>query len=136
MKQVIILFLIFTSFIIFGQDLKLTDGEIQQKLDSIKTEGNLLFSMENASWQSSDMIKENKKIFERLGAYLTYRSNDTVRTVFLNKDQNLIIAEYSFKKDSKKPIKEKFAGRNLNQTEIALKNVRSKLISHSRKDCN
>lgn len=129
MKHIFSLFLIFTSFIIFGQDQKFTDQEIQQKLDSIKAEGNLLFSMENASWNSSDLAREHKKIAKKLGGYLTYKNNDTVKTVFLNKSQNLIIAEYSFKNDSKKPVKENFKERNLNPTETTLSNVRAKLIS-------
>ncbi|MCE3076371.1 hypothetical protein [Chryseobacterium gwangjuense] len=129
MKKIISLFLIFGSLFIFGQDVKFSDVEIQQKLDSIKAEGNLLFSLENASWHSTDLAQENKKIKEKLGGYLTYKTNDTIKTVFLNKDQKLIIAEYSFKNDSKKPVKENFTQRNLNPIETSLNNVRSKLIS-------
>lgn len=129
MKKIISLFLIFGSLFIFGQDVKFTDTEIQQKLDSIKTEGNILFSLENSSWHSTDLAQDNKKIKEKLGGYLTYKTNDTIKTIFLNKDQNSIIAEYSFKNDSKKPIKENLTQRNLNSIEISLNNVRSKLIS-------
>jgi len=129
MKQIISLFCIFASIIIFSQDIKYTDTEIQQKLDSIKTEGNLLFSLENSSWLSTDLAKENKKIGENSGGYLTYKNNDTIKTVILNRDQNLVIAEYSFKNNSKKPVKENIFQRNLNSFETTLKNIREKVIA-------
>jgi hypothetical protein len=128
MKQISLIF-IFISSLFLAQEVKYTDSEIQKKLDSIKTEGNLLFSLENSSWQATDLARENKKIGENLGGYLTYKSNDTVKTAILNKGQNLIIAEYSFKNNSKKPVKENLSQRNLNPVETALKNIRAKVIS-------
>ncbi|MCS3532748.1 hypothetical protein [Chryseobacterium sp. JUb7] len=129
MKPIFSLFLILASISIFCQDRPYSDIEIQQKLDSIKAEGNLLYSLENASWHSTDLANGNKKINKNLGAYLTYKNNDTVKTVFLDKDQNLVIAEYSFKNNSKKTVNENFSPRNMNPTETALKQVRFKIIS-------
>lgn len=129
MKQITLLILIFTTILTFGQDVQYSDKEIQQKLDSIKAEGNLLFSLENASWNSSDLLQENKKLQSISGPYLTYKNNDTVKTVYLNKEQNLVIAEYSFINNSKKPIREDFLTRALLEHESDLKKVRDKIIS-------
>lgn len=129
MKQTISLLLIFTSVIIFAQEKVYSDKDFQQKLDSIKAEGNLLYSLESASWNSSDLIHENKKVLDIAGNYLTYKSNDTIKTVFLNKDQNLVVAEYSFKNNLKKAVKENFEQRKLNDVETSLRNVRVKVIS-------
>lgn len=129
MKQIISLTFILISSLFLSQDVKYTDSEIKKKLDSIKAEGNLLFSLENSSWQSTDLARANKKIGENLGGYITYKSNDTVKTVILNKDQSLVIAEYSFKNNSKKPVKENLSQRGLNSNETKLKDIRGKLIS-------
>ncbi|OCK50861.1 hypothetical protein BA768_18590 [Chryseobacterium sp. CBo1] len=129
MKQIFFLVLILISSLHLAQDIKYTDSEINKKLDSIKAEGNLLFLLENSSWQSTDLAKANKKISKNFGGYITYKSNDTVKTVILNKDKSLVIAEYSFKNNSKKPVKENISQRNLNSDEAALKNIRAKLIS-------
>ncbi|GAB0156312.1 hypothetical protein CHRYSEOSP005_15760 [Chryseobacterium sp. Alg-005] len=129
MRQIITFILVLTSLCIFGQDTQYSDKEIQQKLDSIKAEGNLLFSLENASWNSSDLLQENQKLRDASGPYLTYKNNDTVKTVFLNKEKNLVIAEYAFTNNSKKPVKEVFSSRALRQNEISLKNIRDKVIS-------
>ncbi|KUJ52594.1 hypothetical protein AR685_06145 [Chryseobacterium sp. JAH] len=112
----------------FAQDKTFSDLEIKQKLDSVKTEGNLLFTLENAAWHSSDLLRENNKVQNIAGQYLTYKTNDSVKAVFLNKAQNKIVAEYVFKNDNKKPIKTNLNERNLNGLEIDLKNVRSKII--------
>ncbi|MGE8552301.1 MAG: hypothetical protein ACN6OB_00005 [Chryseobacterium jejuense] len=64
MKQIIKFFFIFISGIAFSQDLKYSEKELQQKLDSIKAEANLLFSHENASWNAGDLANSNPKIRE------------------------------------------------------------------------
>ncbi|SIR02996.1 hypothetical protein [Chryseobacterium indoltheticum] len=129
MKRIISLTFILVSSLFLAQNTKYTDAEIKKKLDSIKAEGNLLFSLENSSWHSTDLARENKKINGNFGGYLTYKNNDTVKTVILHKDRNLVIAEYSFTNNSKKPIKENLYQRNLNSNENNLKNIRSKVIA-------
>jgi len=130
MKEIFsILILCFLSLNIFGQDLEYSDQEIQIKLDSIKKEGNLLYSLENASWNSTDYARDNKKIKKDFGGYLTYQSNDSIKTVILNKTQNEVIAEYIYLNDNKKPIKEKIASRILNDSESKLLSVRQNLFS-------
>ncbi|WP_262892925.1 hypothetical protein [Kaistella flava (ex Peng et al. 2021)] len=42
MKQITIFLILLLSINVFGQENKLSDKEIQAKLDSIKNEGNLL----------------------------------------------------------------------------------------------
>ncbi|MGE8528342.1 hypothetical protein [Chryseobacterium rhizosphaerae] len=128
MKQIIKFFLIFIPAITFAQNLKYSEKELQQKLDSIKTEANLLFSHENASWHASDLANTNPKLRENMGSYLTYQSKDIIKTVFLNKDQSKIIAEYDFKNDQKSPVKESFTQRELDSTESTLKNIHSVVI--------
>ncbi|MBP2616518.1 hypothetical protein [Chryseobacterium jejuense] len=128
MKQIIKFFFIFIPAITFAQDLKYSEKDLQHKLDSIKTEAHLLFSHENASWHAGDLANSNPKLRENMGSYLTYQSKDIMKTVFLNKDQSKIIAEYDFKNNQKSPVKESFTQRELNDTESSLKNIHSVVI--------
>lgn len=128
MKQIIKFLFIFITAISFAQDLKYSEKELQQKLDSIKTEANVLFSHENASWQAGDLANSNPKLRENMGSYLTYQVKDVIKTVFLNKDQTKIIAEYDFKNNQKAPVKESFTQRELNDTESTLNNIHSIVI--------
>ncbi|WP_353146637.1 hypothetical protein [Chryseobacterium sp.] len=129
MKQTVKLLLLFISIITFAQENTYSDLELQQKLDSIKAEGNLLFSYENASWISGDLISKNKKLKNNISDYLTYKTSDTVKTIFLNENRDLVLAEYSFKNNQKKPVKEISNPRKLNENESNLKNIRSAVIS-------
>lgn len=117
MKQIIGFLFFFVSIILSAQNLTLSDKELKQKLDSIKTEGNLLYSYENASWHAGDLVGSNKRLAENTGSYITYQKNDTIKTSFLNKAGNMIIAEVSFKNNQTKPVKENFKERGLNETE-------------------
>lgn len=127
MKKLILLSVFQCSIFIFSQDKTYSDNEIRQKLDSIKAEGELLFSLENAAWHSSDLVRENNQLRSAAGQYLTYKTNDSAKAVFLNKAENKIVAEYIFKNDKQKPVKTIFAERNLSNLENDLKNVRSKV---------
>ncbi|KMQ64324.1 hypothetical protein ACM46_08515 [Chryseobacterium angstadtii] len=129
MKQITAVLFIILSFMISAQENKYSDKEFQQKLDSIKTEGNLLYSHESASWNSGDLMAANQKLREIAQSYLTYKSNDTIKTIFLNKDESLVVAEYSFKDNQKKPVKENFQPRKPNTTELNLNKIRSEVIS-------
>lgn len=128
MKQIIKILFIFIPAIAFAQDLKYSEKELQLKLDSIKTEANLLFSHENSSWQAGDLANSNPKIRKNMDSYLTYQAKDTIKTVFLNKDQSKVIAEYSFKNNKEQPVKENYKQRDLNTTENSLKNIRALII--------
>ncbi|MDR2238196.1 MAG: hypothetical protein LBE92_18890 [Chryseobacterium sp.] len=128
MKQLTGILLILMSMLISAQEKKHSDQELKQKLDSIKAEGNLLFAHENASWHSGDLIGQNKSVAGSVGTYLTYKAHDTIKTVFLNRDQSLVLAEYSFKNNQKTPVKESFRERKLNVTESGINNVRNTII--------
>lgn len=119
-----------TSILTFCQDIKFSEKEIKNKLDSIKTEGNLLYSFEKASWNSNDIARKNVEIKDLIGAYLTYQNEEFVRTVFLNKSGSEIIAEYNFKNKAEIPTKINLEVRSLSKIEIDLKNVRQNLISY------
>lgn len=129
MKPISVFLILMWSISIFSQESKISDNEFQLKLDSIKNEGNLLYSLENASWNASDIIRENKMLRNEVGQYLTYKSNDTVKTVFLNKKADKVMVEYLFLNNSKKAIKHRLKERDLNSLELNLKNNREKLIS-------
>lgn len=130
MRQLLTFSAFFISILVYCQDYNFTDTEINRKLDSIKKEGNLLYSLENASWHSTDLVRENKNVKNSIGQYLTYKAtNDTVKTVFLNKEGNKVIAEYSFVNNAEKPVSEKLNTRNLTIDELSLKKVKEKLVS-------
>lgn len=129
MKKTFSILIWFLSLNLFSQELNLTDKEIQTKLDSIKAEGNLLYSYEFASWNSTDYARDNKKIKKDFGGYLTYQSNDTIKTIILSKSQNEIIAEYNYFNNNKKPVLEITTNRNLNDFEKKLIDNRQKLFT-------
>ncbi|WP_139348567.1 hypothetical protein [Chryseobacterium sp. JV274] len=129
MRPTIGLLFFLVSMITSAQSLTLSDKELRQKLDSIKAEGNLLYSYESASWHAGDLVGNNKNLAENTGSYITYQTNDNnIKTAFLNKSSNLIIAEFSFKNNQTKPIDESYKQRELNETESTLKNIRSAII--------
>lgn len=129
MKNILAIVLLFATTIVFGQELNISDKEIQVKLDSIKAEGNLLYSLENASWNSTDIIRENNNLRDITGAYLTYKDKESTKTVFLNREGNKVLAEYTFNENSKKPSKKIETERDLLPQENQLKKVRENIIS-------
>lgn len=129
MKRIITSFMIFSSLLCFSQENTFSKEEIKVKLDSIKKEGNLLYSLEYASWTASDIIIHNKKLKNLYGSYLSYQADDLVKTIFLNKKGDMVIAEFSFTKNLKQPISESTSERNLTENEIALKTVQDNVIA-------
>lgn len=128
MKKPITCFMLIIATFIYSQEKTYTDQELKVKLDSVTAEGNLLYSLENASWHSNDIARAKKEIRSLIGHYLTYQSNDSVKTVFLNNLGNQVIAEYSFVKNAKSPSTEKLRMRPLNKIETDLITIRQKLI--------
>lgn len=128
MKKLALLSVFFCFNFIFCQEKTYSDQEIKQKLDSIKSEADLLFSLENAAWHSTDLLKENSQAQDKASNYLTYKKNDSVKAVFLNKAKNKIVAEYVFKNDNKEPVKSLFSERNLYDFETDLNKIRTKII--------
>lgn len=129
MKQLFTFCILFSSVYIFSQDYNWSEKEINFKLDSIKQEGNLLYSLENASWKSTDIVRDDLDLQEMVGDYLTYQKSDTVKTVFLNLDKNQVIAEFSYLNNSKKPVKDSYIDRNLNEMEMKLLSAKKEITS-------
>lgn len=129
MKQLFTFCILFSSVFIFSQDYNWSEKEIKIKLDSIKKEGNLLYSLENSSWNSTDFMREEEKLKGNVGNYLTYKNSDTVKTVFLNKEDNQVVLEYGYLNDSRTPSKINSNIRNLNSTETDLLLIRKTVIT-------
>lgn len=129
MKQFFTFCILFSLVLIFSQDYNWSEKEIKIKLDSIKKEGNLLYSLENSSWNSTDFMRDEEKLKGKVGNYLTYKNSDTIKTVFLNKEDNQVILEYGYLNDSRTPSKINSNNRNLNPTETELLLIRKTVIS-------
>ena len=129
MKNVFILIL--SLFCLNGnaQDIQFTEEEMKVKLDSILSEGNLLFRYENASWISTDLAYSNEDIKRGYGRYFTYQSNDTIKTIIIDVNKENCIAEYSFLKGQLNPDNKKLDVRKLNSRELGLLEIESKIKS-------
>ena len=127
MKVYLLLTVLLFSKNVHSQNEKFSIDQIQTKLDSIKAEGNLLYSFENAAWNSTDLASQNSYLKKNFGTYLTYKTNDTIKTVILDLDHKEVIVEYNFINSEKKPCKEIFIPRDLNQTEQELYALRFNL---------
>lgn len=128
MKKLITFTLLCFASLIYCQDKTYSDSELKQKLDSILVEGNLLYSLENASWHSSDLLRENTKVSSLTSSYLTYKKDNSVSVVYLNKAADKVLAEYIFINDDKKPNRVLTIDRPLTELENNLKKVRLKVI--------
>lgn len=51
----------------------------------IEYEGKMLYYSEKASWHGTDILLEQKGIVDKVGGYLSYPVNDSVRCVFFSK---------------------------------------------------
>lgn len=93
-KKIIIFNLILFAINTAAQDKKYSELEIKTKLDSILTEADLLYRYEKSSWTSTDLALANKKTKKEFGRYLTYDSNDTIKTIIIDKELQNCIAEF------------------------------------------
>jgi len=64
--------LILFSGILLAQEIKMSENELMNKLDSVLQEGNLLFKYEKAIWISTDLAYENPIIKAEIKDFLTY----------------------------------------------------------------
>lgn len=129
MKHLLLSIFLLISLGASSQEKKLSDSEIKIKLDSIKQEANLMFSLENASWNATDIVRENNKISNKIGGYLTYKVDDIVKTVFFNETTDKVLIEYSFKNDWQFPTNTNETERDLIDIEKKLHNSKNNLIS-------
>lgn len=110
----------------------LTDSEIKIKLDSILAEGNLLFRYEKAVWVASDLGKENAQLKDFTGETLAYQDQNKIVVALLNKEKECL-ATYSFENPSSQPNYQQNT-RKLNQDELKLYNIKSKIIDEISKE--
>jgi len=129
MKHLLLSIFLLISLGASSQEKKLSDSEIKIKLDSIKQEANLMFSLENASWNATDIVRKNNKISNKIGGYLTYKVDDIVKTVFFNATTDKVLIEYSFKNDWQFPTNTNETERDLLDIEKKLHNSKNNLIS-------
>lgn len=128
MKKLITFTFLCLASLVYCQDKTYSDSELKQKLDSILVEGNLLYSLENAAWHSSDLFRENRELSNLSSFYLTYKKENSVSVVYLNKAADKVLAEYLFINDDQKPNRVFTNERPLTELENDLKKVRLKLI--------
>jgi hypothetical protein len=128
MKYFIAFLLSFAYTFSFGQDLKYTNEEISLKLDSIMQEANLLYRYERSSWVSTDLALANSTTKNNFGGFLTYKNEDSFKTIILDKELNKCIAEFIFKDDFNKPKTEIVSERELTQNEMTFQKIKNKII--------
>jgi len=102
MKLITTIIIVFTMFSsLFSQEV----DTLRIKLDSIVTEANLLYNYEKAVWESTDMLKQDRKLKRKFGNYIVYHKKDTIYVAYINKDLNQRIAKYVFLESNlKEPI--------------------------------
>lgn len=131
MKQLslIILFSLLSSISI-AQEIELTESELKTKLDSVLYEGNLLYFYERAAWISSDLALAIPSVKDNFYSYISYRESNGIRTIFLGKELQTCIAEYTFEGSFEIPPLIKIEKRDLSDKEKILVEVREKILNN------
>jgi len=123
----IVLFLLAFSNILLAQKAKrMSKTELKTKLDSVLTEGNLLYRYEKAAWVSSDLAFGDPTLKSNFNAFFTYEFQGEIKTIISEDGFNTCVAEYVFENDLDKPKSERIEKRELSDTEkslIAIRNV-------------
>lgn len=84
MKKIFYCIVVCSSFVANSQ-IKLSEKEINIKIDSIQKEANLLYGLENAAWKGSDAINSNYELKQLMGHYIAYTDgNDFVCSMISN----------------------------------------------------
>ena len=123
----IILMTLYFSNVIFAQDIKLSEKELETALDSILKEGNLLYKYEKSAWISTDLFSNSHIINSRYGGYFIYEMDSMKKTIILGKNQNCI-AEYIFTTDFDEPDSILLDERSFYPIEDKLLKIREKII--------
>lgn len=127
-KCFLLLMFLLSNCVIYAQEITYTKEQIQVKLDSIREEANILFRLESASWKTTDLINEIGIDYKKLGGYTSYISNDSVKTIFVSKEKDMVMAEVVFVEEFEDPVVEKLLPRSLKKNEEELFLVRDRLI--------
>lgn len=127
-KYLIVLFLLITVTVSSRDRISLSENTIIQKMDSIKAEGNELYAHEIASWVATDLAREDVRLKNEYGSYLTYFDSGKIKSVIIDKDLKNVLGEYEFQRDSMMPVKEIVRKRTLSDTETNLMKVRENIF--------
>jgi len=100
------LILLMTSPILVGQTVvysKWIPDHLKIKTDSIVKEGFELYKLETAAWISTDyLVLNDKKAVKKSGGYLSYISEDTIVTIYFDKQKTpKILVTFKFNSDLK-----------------------------------
>jgi len=128
MKKILIALLSLFSSIILAQQLKMSESELKEKLDSILIEGNLLYRYEKAAWISNELAFKNPTVKAEFHDYLTYEEQGEIRTIILEEKLQTCIAEYAFENNFDQPKSVKIGKRELSDKEKKLIAVREKIL--------
>lgn len=130
MKHIrIVLLLLFVSGTMLGQNSKLSEKSLNMKLDSILTEGNLLYFYEKSAWIAYDMAANEPGIRENLESYLTYQTGKAIKVIILGKNLEKCIAEYTFITDFDEPDYVQTTERELSVYEKNLIYIRNRIFN-------
>lgn len=128
MKFIIAITCVLSFFFSYGQNNEYTNDEINLKLDSIMQEANLLYRYERSSWVATDLATVNSKLKDKFSGYLTYKYEDTIKTILFDKEQKKCIAEFCFTNDFNKPTTEILSEKELTLKQIELLKTKNKII--------
>lgn len=127
MKFIIVFTCLFSCSYSYAQDKVYTNEEINVKLDSIMQEANLLYRYEHSSWISTDLALANSNVKNNFAGYFTYKKEDTIKTIFFDKEQQKIVAEYCFTNNPGKPTTEIISERKFTSKESELQEIKNKI---------
>jgi hypothetical protein len=131
MKKLLFLFLVsFFSGTMLTQEMVLSETELKTKLDSVLSEGNLLYSYERTTWIAFDLAMQNQTVKEDFFSFLTYKDQTEMKVIFIGEKSKSCIAEYIFENNFDTPKSSKIENRVLLEKEKTLLNVRGKIMAN------
>jgi hypothetical protein len=117
-------FLTLLTFVLTVQDL-FGQINLRQIEKEVIDEGLYLYRHERASWKSTDLLTDNHKQLST--AYFTYEINDTIKSIYFDKEKKLAIVQFHFIKTDSIEIDliNTIENKELTSYETILMNVRN-----------
>ena len=115
---------------VLAQQLKISESELKEKLDSILHEGNLLYKYEKAAWISNELAFKNPTVKAEFHGYLTYEEQSEIKSIILAENLQTCIAEYTFEDNFDQPKYVKIEKREVSDKEKTLIEVRQKILEN------
>jgi len=112
---------------------KLSNEEIFEKHIPILKEADRLYKYERAAWVGSDIALMDENIKSTRG-YIVIESEDTIKTIFYDKEKENCIIEICFLNDFDTPIKTLSGIRKLSPKEKELIEIQKKVLNQITKD--